>query len=155
MESVNNHCCCCSVTKLCPTLCNSMDCSMPGFPVLHHLPEFAQTHVHLIGDAIQPFHPLPPSSPSAFSLSQHQGLFQWVSSSHPVAKIIGVSFSPSVLPVSIQSWFSLELTGLISLLSRELSRVFSNTTVQKHQFFGTQLSLYSNSHVQTWLLKKP
>ena len=88
MESVNNHCCCCSVTKLCPTLCNSMDCSMPGFPVLHHLPEFAQTHVHLIGDAIQPFHPLPPSSPPALSLSQHQGLFQWVGSSQQVAQVL-------------------------------------------------------------------
>ena len=75
MESVNYHCCCCSVTKLCPTLCNPMDCSMPGLPVLHHLPEFAQTHVHWIDDVIQTFHPLPPSSPSAFSLSQHQGFF--------------------------------------------------------------------------------
>ena len=68
-------------------LCISVDCSMPGFPVLHHLPEFAQIHVHWISDAIQPSHPLPPLS-LAFSLSQHQGLFQWVSSSHQVAKVL-------------------------------------------------------------------
>ena len=68
--------CCCSITKSCPTLCDPMDCSTPGFPVLHCLPEFAQTHVHLVNDAIQPPHPLSPPSPPALSLSQHQGLFQ-------------------------------------------------------------------------------
>ena len=67
---------CCSVTKSYPTLCNPMDCSTPGFPVHHQLPELAQTHVHSVGDAIQPSHPLPPPSPPAFNLSQHQGLFQ-------------------------------------------------------------------------------
>ena len=72
-------------SESCPTLCNSMDCSTPGFPVLHHLQEFAQVHVHCIGDAIQPSHPRLPSS-SAFSLSQHQGLLQWVGCSHQVAK---------------------------------------------------------------------
>ena len=81
---------CCSVTKLCLTPCNPMNCSMPGFPILHYLPEFAQTHVRSVSDAIQRSHPLSPASPPAFSLSQHQGLFQWVSSSHQVAKIIGV-----------------------------------------------------------------
>ena len=65
-----------------------MDCSTPGFPVLHHLPELAQTHVHRVGDAIQASHPLSSPSPPALSLSQHQGLFQWVSSSHQVAKIL-------------------------------------------------------------------
>ena len=65
-----------------------MDCSMPGFPVIHHLPEIAQTHVHWIGDTIQSSHPLSPSSPPAFSLSQHQGLFQRVTSSHQVAKVL-------------------------------------------------------------------
>ena len=68
---------------------------------------------------------------------------------------IGVSASASVLPMNIQGWFPLELTGLISLHSKGLSRVFSNTTVQKHQFFGSQLSLLSNSHIHTWLLEKP
>ena len=64
-----------SVAQLCLTLCDPMNCSMPGFPVLHHLLELAQTHVHRVGDAIQPSHPLPPPSPYALSLSQHQGLF--------------------------------------------------------------------------------
>ena len=70
-----------SVTQSCPTLCNPMDCSTPGFPVHHQLPELTQTHVHCIGDAIQPSHPLSSPSPPAFSLSQHQGLFQWGCSS--------------------------------------------------------------------------
>ena len=78
--------CCCLVTQSCPTLCEPMDCSMPGFPVLHHLPEFAQIHVHWVSDAIQPS--LSPSSPLALNLSQHQGLFQWVSYSHQVAKVL-------------------------------------------------------------------
>ena len=65
-----------------------MDCSMPGFPVHHQCPELTQTHVHRVGDAIQPSHPLLSPSPPAFNLSQHQGLFQWVSSSHQVAKVL-------------------------------------------------------------------
>ena len=68
--------CCCSVTQSCPTLCDPIDCSTPGLPVPYHLPEFAQVHVHCISDAVQPSHPLMPSSPSALNLSQHQGLFQ-------------------------------------------------------------------------------
>ena len=71
-----------------PTLLDPMDCSTPGLPVLHHLPELAQTHVHWVGDAIQPSHPLSSPSPLSFNLSQHQGLFQWVSSSHQVAKVL-------------------------------------------------------------------
>ena len=69
-------------------LCNPMDCSMPGFPVHHQLPELTQTHVHRVGDAIQPFYPLSSPSPPAFNLSQHQGLFKYVSSSHQVARIL-------------------------------------------------------------------
>ena len=76
-----------SVAQSCPTLCNPMDCSMPGLPVHHHLPEFIQTHVHWVGDAIQPSHPLSSPSPPALNLSQHQGLFKWVSSLHQVAKL--------------------------------------------------------------------
>ena len=85
---VGDCCFCCSVTKSCLTLCDSMNCSTPGFPVLHYLLEFAQIHEHWVNDAIQPFHPLSPSSPLALSLSQQQGLFQWVSSLHQVAKIL-------------------------------------------------------------------
>ena len=76
-----------SVAQSCPTLCDPMDCSMPGFPVYHQLLELAQTHVHQVGDAIQPSHPLSSSFP-AFSLSQHEGLFQCVSSSDQVAKVL-------------------------------------------------------------------
>ena len=80
--------CCYSVAKLCPTLCDSMDCSMPGFPVLHYLPECAQTPVHWVGNDIQPSHLLFPPSPPALSLPQHQSLFQWIGSSHQVAKVL-------------------------------------------------------------------
>ena len=77
-----------SVAQSCLTLCNPMDRSTPGFPVHHQLPESTQTHVHWVGDAIQPSHPLSPPSPPAFNLSQRQGLFQWVSSSHQVAIVL-------------------------------------------------------------------
>ena len=82
--------CCCSVIQSWSTLCNPMDCSTPGLPILCHLPEFALTHVHWENDAIQTIDLLSPSSPSALNLSQHQGLFQWVSSSHQVAKVLGL-----------------------------------------------------------------
>ena len=88
ITQVKYFCCCCSVAKFCLTLCNSMDCSTPGFPVLHYLPEFAQIHVHWVSDTIQPFHPLPLSFSFAFNLSQHQSFFQWVGCSHQVAKIL-------------------------------------------------------------------
>ena len=77
-----------SVAQSCPTLCNSMDCSTSGLPVYHQLLEFTQTHVHWFGDAIQSSHPLSSPSPPAFNLSQHQGLFKWVSSFHQVAKVL-------------------------------------------------------------------
>ena len=108
-----------------------------------------------MGDAIQPSHPLLFLSPTALTFSQHQDLFQWVSSSHQVVKVLRVSASASVLPMNIQGWFPLGLTGLISLQSKRLSRVFSSTTIQKHQLSGTQPSLWSNSHIHTWLLEKP
>ena len=133
------NCCYCSIAKSCPTLCHPMSCSMLGFCVLHYLPEFAQIHVHWVGDAIQPSHPLLPSSPFAFSLAQNQGLLQWVFTSG--GQSIGASASASVLPMNIQDWFPLRLTGLISLLSKELSRTFSSITIQRYQFFGTQPSL--------------
>ena len=77
-----------SSVQSCLTLCDTMDCSTPGFPVHHQLPELAQTHVHWVGDSIQPSHPLSSPSPPAFSLSQHQGLFHWVSSSHQMAEVL-------------------------------------------------------------------
>ena len=99
---------CCSATKACPTLCYSMNCSMPGFLILHYLLEFAQTHVPWVGDASQPSNPRSPPSPLVLSLSQHQGLF--ISGGHS----IGASASASVLPINIRGWFPLGLTGLIS-----------------------------------------
>ena len=77
-----------SVIQLCPTLCDPIDCSTPGLPVHHQLPEFIQTHVHWVGDAIEPSHPLSSPSHPTFNLSQHQGLFKWVSSLHQVAKVL-------------------------------------------------------------------
>ena len=118
--------CCCSVTQSYPTLCDPMDCNMPGFPVFHYLLEFAQIHVHWVNDTMQPSHPLLPLSPPACNFSQHQGLFQWVSSSYQ-GQSIGASASASVLPMIIQGWFPLGLTSLISLQSKRLSRVFSST----------------------------
>ena len=131
---------CYSLTKSYPTFLTPWDCSMPGFPIVHYLPEFAQTHVHWVDDAIQPSHPLSPSFPPNLNPSQHQGLFQWVGSFHQVPKYWRFSFSISPFN-EYSGWFPLESTSLISLLSKGLPRVFSNTTVQKHQFCGTQPSL--------------
>ena len=206
-----------SLVQSCVTLCNPMNRTTPGLSVHHQLPEFTQTHIHRVSDAIQPSHPLSSPSPPAPNPSQHQGLFQWVNSLHEVAKVlefqplspvqffmtpwtaahqaspsvtnsrnmlklinsvipsnhlifchpfsshlqsfpawgslpvnqlftsgvqsIGVSVSTSVLPMNIQDWFPLQRTSWISLQSKGISRVFSNTTVQRHQFFSTQLSL--------------
>ena len=184
-----------------------MDCSTPGFLILQYFPEFTQTNVQWIGDAIQPSHPLfssvqfsgsvvshslqphesqharppypspiprvhsnsrplsrwchpaisssvvpfsscPQSLPASGSFSMSQ-LFAWGGQS------IGVSASTSVPPMNTQHWSPLGWTGWISLQSKGLSRVFSNTTVQKHQFFSAQLSSQSNSHIHTWPLEKP
>ena len=122
-----------------------MDWSTPSFPIHHQLPELAQTHVLRVSDAIQPSHSLSSLSPPAFNLPWHQGLFQWVSSSHQVAKVLELQLQLHH-PINIQDWFPLGLTGWISLQSKELSRVFSNTTVQKYQFFGIKPSLWSNYH---------
>ena len=117
-------------------------------------------HVHRLGDAIQPSHPQSPPSPPAFNLSQHRGLFQRVSgqsigaSAPSGGQSIKASASASVLPMNIQGSFLIGLTGLTSLQSKGPSRVFSNTTVHKHQLFGSQLSSQSNSHIHIWLLEK-
>ena len=119
-----------SVTQSCPTLCNPVDCSPPGLPVHHQLRKFTQTHVHWVGDAIQPSHPLWSPSP-AFSFSQHQGLFQWVSSSHQVSKVLEFQLQYQSFQWIFRTDFPLGWTGWISLQSKGLSRVSSNTTVQK------------------------
>ena len=121
---------------------------MPDFPFLHCLLEFAQTHVYSVDNAIQSSHPLLPPSPPAFNPSQHQGLFQWVGLFTSGGQSTGVSASASLLPVNIQSWDSL----FWAPWSPRDSRVFSSTTTWKQQFFCGQLSLWSNSHICTWLL---
>ena len=130
-----------SVAQSYPTLCKPMDCSMPGLPVHHQLLEFTQTHVHWVGDAIQPYHPLLSHSPPSFNLPQHQGLFKWVSSSNQMAKVLEFQLQHQSFQWIFQDWFSLRWTGWMSLQSKGLPRVFPNTTVQKHQFFYAQLSL--------------
>jgi len=119
---------------------------------LSSTPKLAETHVHQVGDAIQPSHPLSSPSPPAFNLSS--GSFQMNQPFTSGGQSIGVSASTSVPPMNIQDWFPLGTTGWISLQSKGLSRVFSNTRIQRHQFFGAQLSLQSNFHVHTWLLEK-
>ena len=121
-----------SVPQSCPTICDPIDCSTPGLPVNHQLPELVQTHVHWVGDAIQPSHPLS-SHLQSFPAS---GYFQMSQLFTSGVQSIGISASASVLPMNIQDWFPLGWTWWISLLSKQLSRVFCNTTVQKHQFFG-------------------
>ena len=98
-----------SVTQSCPTLCDPMNNSIPGLPVHHQLPEFTQTHVHWVGDAIQPSHPLSSPSPPAPNPSQHQGLFQWVNSSHEVAKVLEFQLQHHLL----QWWADLLQNGLV------------------------------------------
>ena len=142
-----------SVIQLCPTLWDPMDCSTPGFSItisqsLHKLMsiEIVMPSNHLILCYCLLF--LPSIYPSIKIFSNESVLhIRW-----PEYWSFRFSISPSM---NIQDWFPLGLTGWISLLSKALARVFSNTTDQKHQFFSTQLSLYSNSHIYTWLLEKP
>ena len=131
-----------SVAQSCPTLCDPMDCSTPGFPVHHQLPEFTQTHVHWVGDAI---HPTISSSAvsSSFCLQSFPASGSFPKSQYFASdgQSIEVSASASVLPMNTQNWSPLGWTGWLSLQSKGLSRVFSNTTVHKHRLFGAQLSL--------------
>ena len=131
-----------------------MDCSMPGLPVHHYLLEFAQTHVHWIDDAVQPSHPrcplllLPSIFPSIRVFSNESALhIRWPK--------YWSSALASVLLMNIQHWFPLRMTGLISLQSKGLSRVFSRATVQKHHFSGALPSSLSSSHICIWLLERP
>ena len=132
-----------SCSVVCLTIWDPMNCSTPSLSIHHKLPESTQTHAHRVSDGIQPSHPLSAPLPPAPNPSQHQGLFQRVSSSHEVA---GVSALASVLPVNTQDWSPLGWTDWISWQSKGLSRVFSNTIVQKASifqcsaFFTVQLS---------------
>ena len=143
----------CSITQPCPTLCSPMDCNM-----------LVSLSFHISGVCsyscllIQWWHPAILSSVAHFSCPQSfpasgSFLMSWLFI--PGGQSIRASALTSILPVNIKDWFPLGLIGLISLLSRGLSRVFSNSTVQKHQFFSTHPYLWSNSHIHTWLLEKP
>ena len=137
----------------CIWLCNPIDCSTPGFSGFHCLPVYSNSN-----SLSQWCHPTISSSVAPFSCPQSFPALGYFPVSHLFAsggRSIGASASALVLPLRIQGWFPLRLTDLISLLSKWLSRVFSNTTVQMHQFFGTQLSAQSNSHIYIWPLEKP
>ena len=141
--------CCWSVAKSCLTLCNGLQHTLR--PCLPLSPGVCSDSCPLS----QRCHPTIsfccPFS-FAFSISQHQGLFQWFGSSHQMAQVLELLHQPLM---SIQGWLTLGLTNLTPLRSRGLLRVFCSTTVQKHQFFSAQLCLWSNSHIHTWLLEKP
>ena len=140
---------CCSVVQLCLTLYDPMDCSMPGLPVLHYRLKLAQTHVHWVGVAIQPSCPLlsPISSClQSFPATGSVLMSQFFTSG---GQSIRVSASTSVLPMNIQDWSPLGWTGWISLQSKGLSRVFSNTTVQKHQL-AFSIVQYSHPDINYW-----
>ena len=135
------------------TLCNPMDCSKPGFPVLLHLLELAQTHVHPVSYAIQTIRPLllQPSIIPTIRVFSNESVF-------PIRWPKYWSFSFSISPFNEYSGlisFRIDLLDLLEGLSKGISRVFSNTTVQKHQFFVTQLPLWSNTYIHTWLMEKP
>ena len=141
---MNCHCCCGSIAQMCPTLCNPMDCSTPGFPVLHHLLELAQAHVHRVGDAIQPL------SSSVVPFSSCLQSFP-TSGSFPMSQFFtsggqstGILASASVLPMNIQDWFPLGCTGWISLQSEGLSLHLHHSSkasiLQCSAFFMVQLS---------------
>ena len=141
-------------TQSCLTICDPMDCSMPGFPVYHQLLELAQTLVHRVSDAIQRSHPLSSPSLPALNPSQHQDLFQWVDSLL-IRWPKYWSFSFSICPSS-------EYSELISFRIEQFDLVAVQGTLKsllqhhwKHQFFSAQPSLWSNSHIHTWLLAKP
>ena len=123
-----------SVVQLCPTLCNPMNCSTSGLPVHHQLPEFTQTHVHQVGDAIQPSHPLSSPSPSAPNPSQHQGLFQWVNSKDYKMLLVEKEkkgFSGSLVAKTMRSWHRLQGTQVWSLV-RELRSHMLNGPAPRH-----------------------
>ena len=143
-----------SVAQSCLTLCDPMDCSRPCFPVHHQLLKLCSNSCPLSRWC----HPTISSSVVPFSCLQsfpNSGAFQMTQFFASGGQSVGVSASTSILPVNTQDRSPSGWTGWISLQSKGLSRVFSNTTVQKHQFFGTQLSSRSNSHMHTWLLEKP
>ena len=139
--------CGCLVAQLCLTSCDFMDCSVPGFPVLHHLLELAQIHVHRVSDAIYPSHPLSPPSP-AFNLSQHQTVFRRANSSDQVAKVLELQLQHQSFKWNLRTDFLED--GLVGSPCSPRDSLESPTPQ-----FKSINSLWSNSHIHTWLLEKP
>ena len=146
--------CCCSVPRSCLTLYDPRNCSTSGFPsftisqsLLNSRPLSQWCHPTILSSVTSLS-----SCPQSFPASGYR-LVNWFFTSG--RQNIGTAASASVLPMNIHGWYPLGWTGLISLQSKGLSRVFSNTTARKHQFFGTQPSLWSNCHIHSWLLGKP
>ena len=143
-----------SVAQSCLTLCNPMDCSTSGFPVHHQLLKLAQTHVHWVSDTIQPSHPPSSTFPPAFNIIQHQDIseesvlcIRW-----PEYQSFSFSISPSN---EYSGLISFRIDWLDLLVVQGTFKSLLPTTVQKHQFFGIQLSWWSNSHIRAWLLENP
>ena len=129
-----------SIVHLCLIPCNPMDCCTPGLPVHHQLPELTQSPVCWVSDAIQPSYPLSSPSPPTFNVSQNQGLFQWISPSHQVAKVLKLQLQHQSFQMNIQDWFPLGVTGWISLLSKGLSSLLLHhgskaSVLQQSAFF--------------------
>ena len=145
---------CCSVSKSCLTLCNPMDCSMPGFLIHRQLPELAQTHVPWVSDAIQPSCPLLSPFPPTFYISQHQGLFQWVSSSHQVAKVLELQLQYQSFRWIFRTDFL--QNGLVGSPCSPRDSQESSPTLQFKNIINYRCSafLWSNSHIRTWTTGK-
>ena len=151
-QHLGTFCCCCycSVAKSRPTLCDPMDCSITGFPVFHHLLEFAQTHVHWVS----PSHPLLSPSAPALNLSQHQSLFQWAGSSHQVAKVLELQLQHPSFKWMFRTDFLYNWLGWSPCCPRDSQECSPTPRFKKHQFSSTQPFLLSSSHIHTWLLEK-
>ena len=143
-----------SIAWLCPTLCDPMSHSTPGLPVHHQLPEFTQTHVHRVGDAIHPSHPLSPPSPPALNLFQHQGHLKWIRSLHEVAKLLEFQLQHQSFQWTPRTGlFRMDCLDLLAVHGTHKSLLQHHSS--KHQFFSAQLSSQSNFHIHTWPLEKP
>ena len=149
-----------SVAQSCPTVCDPMNCRTPGLPVHHQLPEFAQTYVHWVGDAIQPSHPLSALVPPALNLSQHQGIFPMNRLFASGSQSIEVSASTSVLPMNTQDWFPLGWTGWISLQSKKTTLYYYIFPVDASMWYvinstlkSRMLYIYSLSNTITKIIK--
>ena len=137
----------------CPTLCDPMDCSMPGFPVYHQLPEPTQTHIHQVSDAIQLSHHLSSPSPFAFNLSQNQGLFKWVSFLHQVAKILEFQLQHQPFQYIFRTDFLQH--GLVGSPCCPRNAQESSLTPQFKSITTLALNFLTFQHIPAWLLEKP